>query len=54
MELYYTNDMNKGWDGRVNGGNYEAQEDTYVYLIDAIDCVEQKKHQYLGRVTIVK
>lgn len=54
MELYYTNDINQGWDGTVNGGNVLCQEDTYVYLIDAVDCVEHKHHRYVGRVSLIK
>ncbi|HXP49188.1 MAG TPA: PKD domain-containing protein, partial [Bacteroidia bacterium] len=54
MMLYYTDDINKGWDGTVQGGTLISQEDTYVYLITATDCVEHKKHRYVGRVTIVK
>lgn len=54
MLLYYTEDMNKGWDGTVNGGSNIAQEDTYIYLIEAVDCVTHDKHRYLGKVTIVK
>ncbi len=54
MMLYNTNDINQGWDGTVNGGTNIAQEDTYVYLIEAVDCVEHKKHRFVGRVSIVK
>ena len=54
MLLYYTEDMDKGWDGRVNGGTNIAQEDTYVYLITASDCIDHSKHRFVGRVTIVK
>ncbi|HWY98506.1 MAG TPA: PKD domain-containing protein [Bacteroidia bacterium] len=54
MQLYYTNNINKGWDGRVNDGKDIAQEDTYVYLIYAVDCVQHKQHEYLGKVSIIK
>jgi len=54
MLLYYTQDMSKGWDGTVNGGSAICQEDTYVYLITAQSCVDQSKHRFVGRVTIVK
>ncbi|HTA83450.1 MAG TPA: PKD domain-containing protein [Bacteroidia bacterium] len=54
MQLYSSNDINKGWDGKVGSGASVAQEDTYVYLIEAVDCVNHQKHQYLGKVTIVK
>jgi gliding motility-associated-like protein len=54
MQLYYTEDINKGWDGTVNGGSNIVQEDSYVYLINAIDCISHAKHQYLGKITVVK
>ncbi|HTA81624.1 MAG TPA: PKD domain-containing protein [Bacteroidia bacterium] len=54
MLLYYTQDMSKGWDGTVQGGSAICQEDTYVYLITAQSCVDQSKHRYVGRVTIIK
>ena len=54
MQLYYTEDLYKGWNGKVNGGTNIAQEDTYVYLIEATDCISHSKHQYIGRVTIIK
>ncbi len=36
MQIFYTEDINKGWSGSVNGGPNIVQEDTYVYLIYAI------------------
>lgn len=54
MLLYYTNDMNQGWNGTVNGGENIVQEDTYVYLITLKDCPTHTKHTYLGKVSVVK
>jgi gliding motility-associated-like protein len=54
MQLYYTNDINMGWDGTVNGSGTVEQEDTYIYVINVTDCIEHKKHQYLGKVTLIK
>jgi len=55
MQLFYTNSLYKGWDGKVQkGSSHEiCQEDTYVYLIEATDCF-YKEHKYIGRVTIIK
>ncbi|HXB12303.1 MAG TPA: PKD domain-containing protein, partial [Bacteroidia bacterium] len=53
MMLYYTEDMNKGWNGTVNGGSRVCQEDTYVYMIEAID-MNQGKHNFIGKVTLLK
>ncbi|HWY97592.1 MAG TPA: PKD domain-containing protein, partial [Bacteroidia bacterium] len=54
QQLYYSQDMNKGWNGTVTLGQNTVQEDTYIYLIYAIDCVQHKKHEYLGKVTVIK
>jgi gliding motility-associated-like protein len=54
MQLYHSSDINKGWDGKVGSGTSISQEDTYVYLIEATDCVNHQKHQYIGKVTLIK
>ncbi|HTB07144.1 MAG TPA: PKD domain-containing protein, partial [Bacteroidia bacterium] len=54
MQLFFTEDMLKGWDGTVNGGINIAQQDTYVYIINAVDCISNKKHTYIGKVSIVQ
>ncbi|HXB10892.1 MAG TPA: PKD domain-containing protein, partial [Bacteroidia bacterium] len=51
--IFITEDINKGWDGRVNGGNKIAQEDTYVYKIQVTD-IFQEQHSYIGAVTLIK
>ncbi len=53
MLLYETHDINKGWNGTVNGGTQLAQEDTYVYIIHVTDYLTNV-HRYLGSVTIIK
>ncbi len=53
MMLYQTNVINKGWPGTVNGGTRLCQEDTYVYMIEAID-MNQGKHNFIGKVTLLK
>lgn len=50
--LYHSTDMTKGWDGTVGGTR--AQEDTYIYLIKATDCVSHNEHQYIGKVSLIK
>jgi gliding motility-associated-like protein len=53
MLLFYSDDINKGWNGTVNNGSAICQEDTYVYLIEATDNQGQQ-HKYLGKVTLMK
>ena len=51
--IFYSDDINKGWDGRANGGAEVAAIDAYVYVIIATDL---KKHDqtYRGVVSLIK
>jgi gliding motility-associated-like protein len=51
--IYQTTDVNKGWDGRANGGKNVAQIDTYVWKIETKD-FSGIQHSYIGHVTIIK
>ncbi|HEY0030368.1 MAG TPA: PKD domain-containing protein, partial [Bacteroidia bacterium] len=51
--IYKTTEINKGWDGKANGGDKVAQIDVYVWKINTKD-YKGDDHQYIGTVTIVK
>jgi gliding motility-associated-like protein len=51
--IFYTNDIKKGWDGKVQGKSIEVQQDVYVWKVKLIDVLDNK-HGYVGHVTIVK
>ena len=51
--IYKTTDINKGWDGKANGGDKIAQIDVYVWKVNVND-FSGAEHQYVGTVTIVK
>lgn len=51
--IFKTTDINKGWDGKVKGGDKVAQMDTYVWKINTKDA-KGNDRQYIGHVTIVK
>jgi gliding motility-associated-like protein len=51
--IFYSNDMDKHWDGRVKPDGLIAQQDVYVYDVSAKDIKHQKLH-YIGTVTLVK
>lgn len=51
--IYYTTDLNKGWDGRVQGHSEISQIDTYVWKIKAIDIVGNK-HNIEGKVSLIR
>jgi len=52
-QIFETEDINIGWDGRANKGKEIAQQDVYVYKINIIDSYDIP-HQYRGTVTLVK
>jgi len=49
--IFYTDDINKPWDGRANHGTEIAQRDVYVYTVKITD-INRKKHSYKGTVTL--
>ncbi len=55
QQLYHTTDIYGGWNGIVQNGasGQQAQEDTYVWLIEVTD-VFHKNHRYVGKVTLIR
>jgi gliding motility-associated-like protein len=51
--IFYTDDMNKGWDGKVQGAENVCQIDTYVWKIKAVDQMGGK-HNLIGKVSLIK
>ncbi len=51
--IFFTDSLYKNWDGRANHGSDVAQQDVYVWKVKLTDVFE-KKHNYIGTVTIVK
>nr|MDQ3048003.1 gliding motility-associated C-terminal domain-containing protein [Bacteroidota bacterium] len=51
--IFKTNDINKGWDGKANGGGKVAQSDVYVWKITTED-PKGDQHIYIGHITIIK
>ncbi|MGB3948511.1 MAG: PKD domain-containing protein [Bacteroidia bacterium] len=51
--VYKTNDIDKPWDGRVNGGSEMSKSDVYVYKITVTD-FKSNRHKYRGTVTLVQ
>jgi gliding motility-associated-like protein len=51
--IYYTQDINAGWDGKVQGHDNVVQEDVYVWKIKAMD-VMGHKHNLIGHVSVIK
>jgi gliding motility-associated-like protein len=51
--LFHSQDLAKGWDGRVNGGTDIAQIDTYVWQITFRD-MNESYHHYVGHLSLLK
>jgi gliding motility-associated-like protein len=51
--VFYSDDINKGWDGRPQGGGEIVQQDTYVWKILATDYMDKLKNLH-GTVTLLK
>ncbi|TND00695.1 MAG: fibronectin type III domain-containing protein [Bacteroidetes bacterium] len=52
--IFHTDDLYKGWDGKVQGKSAEiCQEDVYVWKVVLKD-VQGRKHKYIGHVSLVK
>ncbi|MDQ3046626.1 MAG: PKD domain-containing protein, partial [Bacteroidota bacterium] len=53
LQIFKTTDVNKGWDGRANGGSKLAQQDVYVWKVITKDYTGDS-HEYIGHITIIK
>jgi gliding motility-associated-like protein len=51
--LFHSDDLFKGWDSKIDGGEEKAQIDVYVWKVKLTD-IFNKKHNYIGTVTIVR
>jgi gliding motility-associated-like protein len=50
--IYKTNDVYKGWDGKVKG--VDAKNDVYVYKIRCFTTVQNIKKEFVGHVTLYR
>jgi gliding motility-associated-like protein len=52
-QIFSTQNMNEGWNGRVKGVGELVQQDVYVYKIFTKDLLHND-HSYIGSVTVVR
>ena len=52
-QIFKSEDMTVGWNGRVNGVGEVVQQDVYVYKIITKD-LYFNDHQYIGHITVVR
>ncbi|HXP51149.1 MAG TPA: PKD domain-containing protein, partial [Bacteroidia bacterium] len=50
--LFYSDDINKGWDGKIQGSGDLVQEDVYVWKIQTTDFTNKSKNLH-GTVTLL-
>lgn len=53
-QIFKSNDIYKGWDGRVQGKSDVVQIDTYVYVVTCREMFSGKKRKFIGHVNVVK
>lgn len=51
--IFYTDDINEGWNGCVLGSSQLCQIDTYVWKVKCIDILG-KKHSLIGHVNLIR
>lgn len=51
--IFYTDDINEGWNGCVLGSNELCQIDTYVWKIKCRDILD-KRHDLIGHVNLIR
>ncbi len=51
--IYKTTDINKPWDGRVQGKNAPAQIDVYVWVVN-YETVLRKPYTHMGHISLVR
>jgi gliding motility-associated-like protein len=51
--IFYTDDVNEGWNGKVQGGTDLCQIDTYVWKIRCLDMLD-RKHNLIGHVNLIR
>ena len=51
--IFYTDDIMKGWNGKVQGKSEDSKEDVYTWKVKLKD-VLNKNHSYVGHVTLLK
>lgn len=52
-QVFVSNDLNKGWNGKVNGGADLAQIDTYVWSVRFKD-EKGDLHKFVGHVSLIR
>jgi gliding motility-associated-like protein len=52
--IFHSDDINKGWDGKANGGSNVAQIDAYIYVIHVKAFSNKHDYDYRGVFNLLK
>jgi gliding motility-associated-like protein len=52
-QIFFSEDITKGWDGTVLGGGKISQIDTYVWKVNFVD-INGNKYRYIGHVNLIR
>jgi hypothetical protein len=55
-QIFYTEDINEGWGGLIDGQEYisnKRQSDVFVYYI-YVKKISGRNNEYIGNITILK
>jgi len=50
-QLFYTKNINQGWDGTFNG--QLVKQDSYVYVMKFVDLEKGELHKLMGKVLVI-
>jgi gliding motility-associated-like protein len=53
LQIFHSQDLKMGWDGRVQGKETPCQMDVYLYVVKVVDFMG-RSHQYIGHVSLVR
>ena len=53
VSIFYSDDIHKGWNGKVQGKDAPVQQDVYIWKVKLKDVLGQK-HDYVGHVTVLR
>lgn len=51
--VYYTNKLDVGWNGKIKGASENAKEDVYLYKITVISDLGDE-YSYTGQVNLLR
>ncbi|MBW7866919.1 MAG: gliding motility-associated C-terminal domain-containing protein [Brumimicrobium sp.] len=52
--VFETNDVHEGWDGRIRGLGKEAPEGTYVWKVEFMETMSDKRNIFTGHVNLIR